>query len=82
MQHFGKLANSPRLQRTLKVLQEAEGELSTRDIIVRACICNVSSAVSELRFNGAEITCRQEVREDGSRVWLYTLLKSPETPDA
>lgn len=80
MRH-AKLSKSSRLQRVLKALQEAHGELSTREIIGAANVCAVNSCIAELRENGAEITCRQEVR-DGQRVFFYTLVKSPGAKNA
>jgi len=74
--HFGRLSTSPRLQRTLAVLRRAGGEISTYELARQADICAVNSVIAELRANGAEITCRQEVR-DGKRRFFYTLLKSP-----
>ncbi|APE43623.1 hypothetical protein BOO69_09510 [Sulfitobacter alexandrii] len=76
--HHGKLSTSPRLRRALRALQHAKGELSTRDLAEQADICAVNSTIAELRANGAEITCRQEVK-DGQRRFYYTLTKSPET---
>jgi len=76
MKH-SKIATCERLQRTLRVLQEAGGPVSTRELALRAEICAVNSTVSELRENGAVITCEQVVT-DGKRRWFYTLLKSPE----
>tara|TARA_R110002094_G_scaffold160396_14_gene145837 strand:- start:1086 stop:1325 length:240 start_codon:yes stop_codon:yes gene_type:complete len=75
--HHSKIATCERLQRTLRVLQKAKGGISTRDLADRADICAVNSTIAELRENGAEITCRQVVR-NGKRRWLYTLIKSPE----
>ncbi|MCZ4258646.1 hypothetical protein O4H53_24155 [Sulfitobacter sp. G21635-S1] len=76
--HHGRLSSSPRLQRALRALQAANGEISTRELAERAEICAVNSTIAELRANGAEINCRQEVK-DGKRRFYYTLLKSPET---
>lgn len=77
MMHAARIATSPRLRRTLKALQEAGGAVSSLELTVKAQTVAVGTCISELRANGAEITCRQEVRE-GRRVWLYTLVKSPE----
>ncbi|WP_299370496.1 hypothetical protein [uncultured Tateyamaria sp.] len=74
---YGRLKSSPRLQRALKALQDAQGELSTMQWAQAAKICAVSSVAAELRANGAQISCRQAT-EDGQRRWYYTLLKSPE----
>jgi len=74
--HHASLHKSPRLRRTLKVLQQAKGEVSTLDLSRKANICAVSTVVAELRENGAEIICRQVVI-NGERRFYYTLLKSP-----
>lgn len=77
MRH-ASLDTSDRLQRALKVLQEAQGRVSTRSLMRKANICAVNSVVAELRENGAVILCEQEVK-NGERRFYYTLLKSPET---
>ncbi|MBL4750504.1 MAG: hypothetical protein JKX71_08000 [Amylibacter sp.] len=77
MQHYARLSSNPRLRRTLRVLQAANGALTTYELMRKAKICAVSSVVSELRNNGAEITCRQEVT-NGQRRFYYILIKSPE----
>lgn len=57
--HAAKVQNSPRLQRTLLVLQRG-GWFSTRDLIRLADVCAVNSCIAELRCNGFDITseCR------------------------
>ncbi|QBF31538.1 hypothetical protein [Thalassococcus sp. S3] len=78
--HHGRLATSPRLRRALRVLREADGEISTWELAHEARICAVNSVVAELRENGCQISCRQVV-EDGQRRFFYTLLRCPdETP--
>ena len=77
--HAARLSTSPRLKRTLRVLQRANGEISSLELLLRARIANVSATISELRQNGAAITCRQTTDNRGARVWLYTLHKSPDT---
>ncbi|PWE29993.1 hypothetical protein DDZ14_16260 [Maritimibacter sp. 55A14] len=79
--HHASLSTSPRLQRALHVLQEAQGWLSTRTLIRRAHICAVNSVIAELRENGAEIECEQRVGPDGTHRWCYRLTKSPEVPN-
>lgn len=74
--HDARLHTSPRLLRTLKVLQEAQGEMTTYELSRAADICAVNSVIAELRENGAEITCRQAVK-DGQRRFYYRLMKSP-----
>ena len=71
------LGKSDRLQRTLKALQDAKGRISTRSLMRKANICAVNSVIAELRENGADILCEQEVK-NGDRRFYYTLLKSPE----
>lgn len=57
--HFAKLEHSDRLKRVLDILKENFGEpKTTRDIIKKAGVCAVNSAISELRANGIEIRCR------------------------
>ena len=77
LMHHARLATSPRLRRTLKALQQADGEISTLELLQKAKIANVSATISELRANGAGIICRQVVK-DGQRLFFYTLTKSPE----
>ncbi|MBF9049914.1 hypothetical protein GTA62_12920 [Roseobacter sp. HKCCD9010] len=74
--HHARLHTSPRLRRALKVLQEARGEITTYELSRAADICAVNSVIAELRENGAEITCRQAIR-DGQRLFYYRLKKSP-----
>lgn len=80
MRH-ARLKHSARLQRTLKALREAGGEISTLELIRKARICAVSAAIAELRANGADITCRKTT-QDGRPVFFYTLVKLPEPPHA
>jgi DNA-binding transcriptional ArsR family regulator len=74
--HHARLASSPRLRRTLKALQQANGEISTLDLLQKVKIANVSATISELRANGAVIVCRQLFQDD-QRSFFYTLTKSP-----
>lgn len=57
--------NSPRLQRTLALLENG-GEYSTLDIVMGANVMAVSAVISELRQHGVEIECNR--RGD---VWYY-----------
>ena len=65
---------SPRLQRVIKVLEHATGELSTRDLCLAAGVHALSAIVSELRAqpNNRRIDCRLVV-VDGQRRWYYRL---------
>jgi len=81
MQHYARLATSPRLQRALKVLREAGGPVSTMELSRKARICATNSVVSELRNNGFKITCRQDC-SDGQRRIFYTLIKEPDQDNA
>ncbi|MGR3436845.1 MAG: helix-turn-helix domain-containing protein [Shimia sp.] len=74
--HHARIASSPRLQRLLKALRQAEGELSTLELIKRAQVVAVSAAISELRANGCEISCRCAA-EEGGRRYYYQLRKGP-----
>ncbi|MEM1077423.1 MAG: hypothetical protein AAGI09_02750 [Pseudomonadota bacterium] len=75
------LAKSPRLQRTLRVLQQG-GEFTTRQLVRQARICAVNSVIAELRANGCNITCRQECLKGRGRRFFYQLISSPEGWDA
>lgn len=75
--HHARLKTSPRLQRALKVLREAKGEISSFDLILRARLVGHSATISELRANGAVINCRQTAK-DGRKVFYYSLIKEPE----
>ena len=71
--HAARLDRSDRLRRVLSVLEDG-GEHSTLEIALRAEVCAVSSAVSELRANGRRIVCRRTVAPaTGNPVWLYRL---------
>ena len=71
-----RLDKSDRLQRTLAVLKAAGGEISTYELSRKADVCAVNSVVAELRENGAEIICRQQVIK-GERRFFYTLISAP-----
>ena len=76
--HHARLSASPRLQKTLRVLEGWFGQwVSTRFIARKADICAVNSVIAELRENGCEIECKQEVK-DGQRRFFYRLRKTPE----
>jgi len=73
--HAARLEHSPRLQRVLAVLQDARGRrLSTRDIIERAHVVAVNSAIHELRENGFDVHCERVSRTE----WHYWLNVSEE----
>lgn len=67
------LANSARLKRVLAVLQDG-AEHSTFDLINRASVCAINSAVAELRVAGYDVRCRVVAGEAG-RAWLYRLVR-------
>ena len=72
---YANLSESPRLQRLLKFLSDCKPH-TTREIINGANICAVNTAVTELRRNNFDISCKfKEVLEDGSRVYEYQLSK-------
>lgn len=75
--HYAKLSKSPRLQRVLRELKRAKGPVTTKDLVTSANVCAVNSIIAELRENGADITCHQEV-ENAERRFFYTLVKAPE----
>ncbi len=69
--HAARLERSARLQRVDALL--ADGlEHSTLEIIRRAHVCAVNTAVAELRTNGRRIRCRQ-----AGRVWYYRCQDEP-----
>lgn len=68
---------SARLQRVLKLLSDGQPH-TTRDIVRRARVMAVSACISELRQNGAEITCDSRVVDHGIRIFSYTMTKAPE----
>ena len=75
--HYANLATSPRLQRLLAILREYPGGLTTRQIVNRARIMAVPSAVCELRKQGFAITCKISGRtSEGSSVFRYTLTEA------
>ena len=79
--HAAKLERSPRLSRVYRLLSDG-AEHSTRDIRDRADVCAVSSIISELRDNGADIRCRLIVRHStGERFYLYRLVRPVPTDD-
>lgn len=68
--HHAKLENSPRLQRVARILHRHKRPLSTMEIIAKAGVCAVNSAIAELRANGIQIKCW---RSGG--VWYYKEIK-------
>ena len=73
--HAAKLEKSARLTRVYRLLSDGR-EYSTREIGDRAGVCAVSSIISELRDNGADIRCRLIVRQStGQRFYLYRLVR-------
>ena len=68
--HFARVDNSARLQRVLEVLLDHKPH-TTREIRVRADVCNVSTDVCELRLNGYTIICHQL----GRGRFEYTLMR-------
>lgn len=71
--HYARLDKSKRLQRLLSVLADGE-EHTTMDIIRKASICAVNSAVSELRRNGYNVLCRSLGVVEDSRIYGYRLI--------
>ncbi len=64
------------MQRVLRVLREAGGEISSLELTLKAKVAAVGTAISELRANGADIRCRQ-VHQDGERRFFYRMIKEP-----
>jgi len=76
--HYAKLSESKRLQRVMNLLSDFKAH-STLDIIQRAGICAVNSAISELRANNIPVECKYVRRtEDGNSVFEYRLLRVSE----
>lgn len=75
--NHAKIHSSPRLQRALKALRAARGEISTMELIARANICAVNSVIAELRANGCKITCRVVHMPTGERRFFYKLISEP-----
>ena len=73
-----RLDTSPRLQRVLDYLSDRR-EHTTRDIVIGAQVCAVNSCIAELRMNGFDITCRQDMVE-GRRYWHYRLASREPSP--
>lgn len=71
MIHYAKIENSPRLQRTLAVLQSGK-PATTLEIMMYARVCAVNSIISELRRNGFEIDSRPV--KGGGGIWEYQLV--------
>lgn len=69
---------SARLQRVLALLSDGRPR-TTRDIVRKARVMAVSACVSELRVNGAEISCVREAAPNGGG-WrfYYTMTKAPD----
>lgn len=65
--NYARLEHSPRLKRLAELLADGR-EHSTLDIVQRAEICAVNSAVAELRANGYDIACRRS-----GDTWHYRL---------
>lgn len=74
MMHAAPLT-SARLQRVLALLRDGRPH-TTRAIVRKARVMAVNACISELRFHGAEITCRQE-RVGGQVRFYYTMTKGP-----
>lgn len=74
--NHARLSTSPRLQRVLRALREARGEITPLELTLKARVAAVGTAISELRANGAVIDCRQALM-DGERRFFYRLIKEP-----
>ena len=75
MMHAANLT-SPRLRRVLALLADGRPH-TTRDIVRRARVMAVNACVSELRFNGAEISCLRQANPAGGWRWYYTMTRAP-----
>lgn len=73
--HFARLARSPRLQRLHAYLSDG-AEHTTWEIVTGARVANPSTYVSELRAQGAEITCRPlGGGARGERIYAYRMVR-------
>lgn len=78
LQHAATMT-SPRLQRVAKLLSDGRPH-SGLEIIRKGRVIAVSSIISELRCNGAEIGCvKTPAKGHAGWVWHYTMTKGPET---
>lgn len=64
--HHARLEKSPRLQRVKAVLNRHKRPLTTMEIIEKAKVVAVNSAISELRQNGMVIDCWRS-----GDLWFY-----------
>lgn len=55
--HYARVSHSKRLQRLLSVLSDG-GWHTTLDLVKKAKICAVNTAVHELRQNGYGVECK------------------------
>lgn len=62
------LATSKRLQRVYDLLKNSSKPITTRQIMQKAHVCAVNSAISELRTNGVDVICTHK-----NRRWYYQL---------
>lgn len=72
--HYGNADKSDRLKRVLDLLRD--GMPHTTMSIAKECnVCNPSTIISELRFNGYKIPPAKLVRrrKDGTRIYTYQL---------
>ena len=69
--HYANLKKSKRLQRVYRLLSNKK-KYSTRDIIIKANVCAVNSAVSELRRNGVDI---EYAYDEKSKICKYKMLR-------
>lgn len=68
---------SPRLQRVLALMRDGKPH-TTRAIFRKANVVAVNTAISELRFHGAEIACvRWAAPNGGGWRYSYTMTKGP-----
>ena len=77
MIRFAKFSNSKRLRRVHNLLSDG-AEHSTLEISIQAEVCAVSSIVTELRAQGAEIRCRKVCSPGNEPIWLYRMMRPVE----
>ena len=69
--HAARLDSSPRLKRTLAVLEAHPDGCTTLELVLLTGSCAAHSDVAELRANGIPVECRYERTANGRRVYRY-----------
>lgn len=78
---FAKLATSERLQRIANLLGDGD-EYSTLEIINKAGVVAVNSAITELRRNGLNIICSRRKSRNGGTHYVYRQILPDPPPNS